>query len=399
MFVVIMEQQIYSALTSGTGVFDPLVDASGKYIYSLTNACGTFTSEVDVTVTQAPNAGSNNTALICVIDGIIDLSTFLSADAQSGGSWSPALTSGTGEFDPSMDTPGVYEYTVAATGPCSPDSKAQITVTVSDISAPVVVLTSPEFCQENNPIVSDLDSALTLTGTVNWYEDAALTILANPTDNLINGEDYYATQTNSDGCESSTSTTQVTAIINDIATPTLADANKEYCINDDPAPTINDLTLNITEHDTNNVVWYDDEVNGNVISSSTLLSNLTSYYAVLVDATTGCESSVRLEVTPDITSCGKLVLPDGFSPNGDNVNDTFDYNNLDILYPNFEIEIFNRYGNVVFKGNASSPRFDGKSNQSRSIGNGDLPVGVYYYIFKFNDNTNKPEQGRLYLSR
>ncbi len=387
------------AMASTTGVFDPLVDASGTYIYSLTNACGTFSSQVDVTVTQAPNAGSDNTALICVIDGVTDLFPLLGADAQSGGVWSPALTSGTGEFDPSIDASGVYTYTVAATGPCSPDSVAEITVTVSDTPAPVVVEVNPEFCLADNPTVLDLNSVLTLTGTVNWYEDAALTIVANLTDNLIDGEDYYATQTNSEGCESSTSSVQITAIINDISTPTLADANQEYCINDNPAPTISDLTLNITEHDTNSVVWYDAETGGNIISSSTELSNLTSYYAVLVDATTGCESSVRLEVTPDITSCGKLVLPDGFSPNNDGVNDTFDYNNLDILYPNFEIEIFNRYGNVVYKGNASTPRFNGKSNQSRSIVKGDLPVGVYYYIFKFNDNTNKPEQGHLYLSR
>ncbi|MFI1771827.1 gliding motility-associated C-terminal domain-containing protein, partial [Thalassobellus citreus] len=386
------------AMASTTGVFDPLVDPSGTYIYSLTNACGTFSSQIEVTVSQAPNAGVDDAITICVIDGLTDLFPLLGTAAQSGGVWSPALTSGTGEFDPSVDVSGIYTYTVAATVPCSPNAVAQITVTVDDISAPIVVEANPEFCLVDNPIVSDLSSALTLTGTVNWYEDASLTIVADLTDNLIDGEDYYATQTNSTGCESSTSI-QVTAIINDVATPTLEDLNKEYCINDNPAPTINDLTLNITERDTNNVVWYDAEMGGNIISSSTELSNLTSYYAVLVDATTGCESSIRLEVTPDITSCGKLDLPDGFSPNNDGVNDTFDYNNLDILYPNFEIEIFNRYGNVVYKGNASTPRFNGKSNQSRSIGNGDLPVGVYFYIFKFNDNTNKPEQGRLYLSR
>ena len=63
------------------------------------------------------------------------------------------------------------------------------------------------------------------------------------------------------------------------------------------------------------------------------------------------------------------------------------------------MEIYNRYGNIVYKGNANSPRFNGKSNQSGTIGKGDLPVGVYFYIFNFNDGINKPEQGRLYLSR
>ncbi|GGK12791.1 hypothetical protein GCM10007962_03930 [Yeosuana aromativorans] len=386
------------AMASGTGVFDPLVDASGTYTYTLTNACGTFTSNVDVTVTQAPNAGSDNAVSICVIDGNVDLATFLSADAQSGGTWSPVLASGTSMFDPTVDTSGIYTYTVTAVSPCSPDSSAQITVTVNDSSAPTIVDASPEFCMVDNPTVADLDATITASGTVTWYTDSTLATALSSTDALTDGEDYFATQTNSSGCESSQSV-QVDVTIHDTPTPTLSNSNLELCIND--SPTIMDLTLNISEYDSNqnNVVWYDSATNGSTVSSGTALVNAATYYAALYDATTGCESSIRLAVTPDLTSCGKIALPDGFSPNGDGVNDTFDYNNLDILYPNFEIEIFNRYGTVVYKGTASSPRFDGTSNQSGSLGNGKLPVGVYFYIFNYNDGQNKPKQGRLYLSR
>ena len=192
---------------------------------------------------------------------------------------------------------------------------------------------------------------------------------------------------------------QVNVTINDTPTPTLSDPTLTYCIND--GPTIDDLTLNIAEYDSllNNVIWYDAITGGNVISDTSALSNNTTYYGVLVDPVTGCESSIRLDVLPDLTDCEKVVFPDGFSPNGDGTNDTFDVDNLDVLYPNFEMEIYNRYGNIVYKGNASSPRFDGKSNQSGTLSKGDLPVGVYFYIFNFNDGTNKPEQGRLYLSR
>ncbi len=387
------------ALTSGTGVFDPLVDVQGTYTYTLTNACGTSTSEVVVSITQAPYAGADDSVSICVIDGVTDLFPLLGSGAQSGGTWSPALASGTANFDPSVDASGVYTYTVLATGFCTVDSSAQITVTVNDSSAPTLIDPNPGFCLIDNPTVSDLDSALTITGTIIWYEDAALTTVASATDTLVNGEDYYASQTNSSGCESSTSTSAITVTINDAPTPTLINSNQELCIND--GPTIAELSSNINESTSTqyNLVWYDSETGGSVISSSSILNNGVTYYAVLVDIATGCESSLRLAITPDLTACGKLVIPDGFSPNGDGVNDTFDIDNLEILYPNFEIEIFNRYGNVVYKGNANSPRFDGKSNQSGTLGNGDLPVGVYFYIFNFNDGINKPEEGRLYLSR
>ncbi|WP_409446049.1 gliding motility-associated C-terminal domain-containing protein [Mariniflexile rhizosphaerae] len=386
------------AMSSGTGVFDPLVDAPGTYTYTLTNACGTVSSDVIVSVTLAPNAGTDTTATICVIDGSTDLFPLLGTSAQSGGTWSPALASGTGIFDPSADVAGVYTYTVAAVSPCSPDSSAQITVTVNDSPQIVVLEPNPSFCLVDNPTVADLSASIRPTGTVSWYADATLSTPLSTSTALVNGEDYFATQTTASGCESSLSV-QINAIINNAPTPTLNDPSKEYCINDNP--TINDLSLNITEYDSNtaNVVWYDADVNGSMISDTSTLINLTTYYAALVDAATGCESNVRLAVTPDLTSCGELFLPDGFSPNGDGVNDTYEVDNLAILYPNFEIEIYNRYGNIVYKGKASTPRFDGKPNQSRTTFKGDLPVGMYYYIFNFNDGENKPKQGHLYLSR
>ena len=389
------------ALASGTGVFDPLVDlltGTTTYTYTLTNACGSTSSDVVVTVTLAPDAGTDNTIIACVIDGAVDLFTQLGGAPHTGGTWSPALTSGTGVFDPLLDADGVYTYTVTATSPCTTDSIAQVTVTSSDIVAPSIVDANPTFCLVDNPTVADLDASITATGTISWYTDATLAVQLSGTDVLIDGEDYFATQTNTSGCESSASVF-VTATVNNSPTPTLINPNMEYCINDDPS--INDLTLNISEYNAalNNIIWYDAATNGNIVSSSTLLTNNITYYAVIIDAVTGCESNVRLSITPNLLACGKLILPDGFSPNGDGVNETFNIDNLDILYPNFVMEIYNRYGNIVYKGNAATPHFNGKSNQSRTSGNGNLPVGVYYYIFNFNDGVNKAEQGRLYLSR
>jgi gliding motility-associated-like protein len=385
------------ALDSGTGVFDPLVDADGTYTYTLTNSCGTVSSDVVVTVSLNPDAGTSDSLSICLGDDPTDLFDLLGDTAQSGGVWFPTLNSGSGIFDPAIDAAGTYTYTVTAISPCTDDSSAEITVTVNDTPAVIVLDSDPEFCQENNPTVADLSISIRPSGTVNWYEDLALTQPLSDTDTLLNGEAYYATQTNSTGCESSIPV-QINVTINDNPTPTLKDASAEYCINDDP--TIHDLSLNITEHvaATNNVIWYDSATGGTAFSESDTLSDMT-YYAALYDASTGCESSVRLEVTPDVTACGKLILPDGFSPNGDGVNDTYEIDNLSLLHPNFEIEIYNRYGNMVYKGQANSPRFDGTSNQPGSVTKGDLPVGVYFYIFTFNDGENKPEQGRLYLSR
>ena len=114
----------------------------------------------------------------------------------------------------------------------------------------------------------------------------------------------------------------------------------------------------------------------------------------------GCESELRLEVTVSIIDCDPMVIvPDGFSPNGDGINDTFTIKNLKALYPNFTLEIYNRYGNVLYKGNRNIPDWDGSSNTGMRMGSSELPVGVYFYILNFNQNGKDAIQGRIYLSR
>ncbi|SDC29866.1 PKD domain-containing protein [Pedobacter soli] len=68
-----------------------------------------------------------------------------------------------------------------------------------------------------------------------------------------------------------------------------------------------------------------------------------------------------------------LTPPNTFTPNGDNVNDTWNIKYLE-SYPNATVEIFNRNGNRVFFSNGYKAPFDGNYQ------NGPLPVGVYYYI-------------------
>ncbi len=384
------------ALTSGSNIFDPTSDSSGTYTYTISNSCSTDSSEIVISVTQAPDAGSDANADLCLVNGIVDLTTYLGGTPDTNGTWLPALTSGTNDFDPTIDTAGIYIYTVAAIAPCTTDSTAQLTVTISDSPEPVIVEPTLTFCLSENPTVSDLDSAVSGV-SITWYEDDTSTTPLDPTDILLDGDDYYATQTTSSGCES-TLRSQVFVIINDAPTPTLALEGNEFCISD--SPILSEITINILEYDsnTNNIVWYDSDTDGSVLDGTTLLDHETIYYAALIDPSTGCESRFRLPVPADLTACGALVFPDGFSPNGDGVNDRYVVENLAFLHPSFIMEIYNRYGNLVYVGKTGTPLFDGTSNQSRLVTKGDLPVGVYFYVVNYNDGT-KSKQGRLYLSR
>ena len=146
------------------------------------------------------------------------------------------------------------------------------------------------------------------------------------------------------------------------------------------------------------VLIYDAPTNGNLISSTASLFANTTYYFAAQNTSTGCESSQRLAVTADLTGCDSVFIPEGFSPNGDGINDLFEMKNIDIIYPNYTIEIFNRNGSVVFKGNASIGPWNGQANQNR-LGGNTLPNGTYFYIINYNNGQKSSKQGKVYLNR
>ncbi|WP_295338745.1 gliding motility-associated C-terminal domain-containing protein [Flavobacterium sp.] len=183
--------------------------------------------------------------------------------------------------------------------------------------------------------------------------------------------------------------------VTQLGTPQLIQDGNLFC--EDDSPTIANLSGNLVGFPT--VIWYNASTGGTAYSASDLLVQGTTYYAALTTAS-GCEGSVRLEVTVDLTVCDDILIPDGYSPNNDGINDTFEIENLAIIYPNFKLEVYNRYGNLIYTGNRNTPNWDGTTTVSGlNLGNNILPNGVYFYILYFNDGVRKPIQGRVYLNR
>ena len=123
------------ALASGTGFFNPAVDTAGVYIYTVlgTAPCPNATATVTVTIIPKPIAGVSASLSICGNSAAQNLFPLLGNTAQLGGTWSPALASGTGFFNPALDLASVYTYTVLGTAPCV---NATATVTITKILPP-----------------------------------------------------------------------------------------------------------------------------------------------------------------------------------------------------------------------------------------------------------------------
>lgn len=98
-----------------------VVTAAGTYYVEVTDTIEACTSS-DTIVVQGnfpPSAGTYGSTTVCVTDDPFDLITILGGTPDANGTWSPALNSGTGIFDPSIDSGGTYTYTV--TNNCGTD--------------------------------------------------------------------------------------------------------------------------------------------------------------------------------------------------------------------------------------------------------------------------------------
>ena len=114
---------------------------------------------------------------------------------------------------------------------------------------------------------------------------------------------------------------------------------------------------------------------------------------------------VRLEVAPcyeiyqfqlTVENCPPEI-PEGFSPNDDSFNDWFNIQGLYDVFTSHELQIYNRYGNLIFMGDNEKPWY-GRTNRGLNNQGKRVPVGVYYYILNLRDPDYAPISGWVYVN-
>jgi gliding motility-associated-like protein len=100
------------------------------------------------------------------------------------------------------------------------------------------------------------------------------------------------------------------------------------------------------------------------------------------------------EVTVFVSGDAVVWVPNAFSPNQDGYNDLFTIIvRGEISF--YELNIFNRWGELVYTGNVGAPGWDGFYN------NKEQPMGTYVYTLRWSDNNGNDfsEQGHFMLVR
>ena len=97
--------------------------------------------------------------------------------------------------------------------------------------------------------------------------------------------------------------------------------------------------------------------------------------------------TLTLSISEDVI-VETCTIQKGISPNNDGRNDNFDLSGYNVS----KLEIFNRYGTIVYSKNNYEDEWYGQSDNGN-----ELPDGTYYFVIKFTDIETKT--GWIYINR
>ncbi len=110
----------------------------------------------------------------------------------------------------------------------------------------------------------------------------------------------------------------------------------------------------------------------------------TNYYVVVYDGN-GCVDTAMVTIT--VVNDYNLQISNTITPNNNGYNDTWYVGNIE-NYPDNEVTIFNRNGQVIYNKKGYLNDWDGTYNGSK------LPDGTYFYVIKF-DNSDVVFKGHV----
>jgi gliding motility-associated-like protein len=347
---------------------------TGDYILSVTENGCVGTESVTIFVSPLPTAPVitlNGSDVICEGE-----SALLQSSYNTGNQWNidGVVIDGSIGNAHSTSVGGLFTVTYTDEIGCSSTSTGQL-ITIKPTSPLTIASSADTLICGNNP------QPVVLTANPGFasYEWSTNEVGNSIT---INTEGtYIVTGTNQFGCETTASITFTTA------------PNFELDLNspiyfDDYNVTINggtDGSINLTVNPiaTYTYLWS----NGQTTED---LSNIPAgTYSVTVTNESGCieQGSVNVK-EPEA-----IKLPNTFSPNGDGFNDFYVIKGIQ-GYPDSQLDIFNRWGNLVYSKKGYTNDWNGLSNNGS-----ELPDGTYFIVVDLNMEGKENVKGSIDIKR
>ena len=329
-------------------------NTAGTYTATASNSCGSASTSVQVTALAALQATIDGPAALCA--GQI---ATLTATGDGAYAWSTGATTNTTEAQ------GPGTYAVVVTNTCG-DATASLTIAPGVSLSPVIVADATSGCAplctvfslEELPAACDLVWDLGAMGTVNGVTANACFPVGTHAVSVV-----AAPQQPGAYCMgASAQSVQVVAW----PSPEPVATADRYLVSDD------DPVVHLWDDGSGATSWSWDIGDGYVLTTGSAvdveLHNIGCYTVELTAQNVhGC--SARSTTTVCADGLEGVYLPNAFTPNGDGVNDDFHVvTNVRVL-ADYELAVFDRWGQVLFSSRDQSTGWNAEG----------IPIGVYVW--------------------
>lgn len=371
------------------GDFIPDQVGAHTLTYTVENGvCGDKSTDLEIVVVGPPNPGQPvEDIAICIADEPVDLLSFLEG-ADLGGTWTDAdgnVVSDT--FNPTQ--PGTVEFTYTVSNdPCGPASST-VVLAIEDMPDAGISTGMATYCPGDTVYLNDLILGGDPSGM--WTD-----VNGGASDSIFSA-DASGIQTYLyivEGVACAADTAEATVEVVTAASPgTAPEGLVQACPGD---PVIGLFGLLIDADPGGKWTRADGSSMPNGLFKPETLGTFTFTYTVTDTLCGEFSAELLIEVTEETCLVTDLMVPEGFSPNGDGIGDYWIIRGLD-AYPKNRVIVFNRWGNEVFGATPYHNDWDGRAKSG--LNNTEiLPVGTYWYILELGDG-NEPKTGFIYLNR
>lgn len=381
---------------SASGSFDPSTASVGNntYTYTVGSSTCSATETTSITVVQfVPAVITGTVGPNCIYDALTNLQTLTQFP---GGTWTGAGVS-SDTFTPASAGAGTHVLTYS-TNP-SPLLYCGSTATMEVVVNPKPEANAiPNITQGCNPVTINYSSTTVNTGTMVWdFGDGNTATGLSVTHTYTVPGTYTATITYTDNVGCKDTSTATSAI----------DVYPMPVASFDPSLTETTVVDGQVEFTNTSTVLADNTYNWDIgglysstnINESYLFANSGDYTVTLIATTNhGCvdDTSIVIFVKPDVV----LYVPNAFTPgNGDGLNDVFQIflPPTGVDYSTFQLYIFDRWGEMIYKTNDVNLFWNGRKNNSGPI----LKQDAYVYKIYFKDELGKQYQklGHVFLMK
>jgi gliding motility-associated-like protein len=374
------------------------VNTPGNYRVTVTNANGCSATSAITVVTVGDNIPP-----VIVTPANITLNLTAGCSVSNLNLGTPVVTDNCAISYVSNNAPYTFQIGTTVVTWTALDASGNVTtanqtITIVDTIAPVITVPATVTVAANN----GCDATGVFIGDATATDNCTTTTITNDAPAVFPLGTTVVTWIATDASGNADTLTQ-SVVVEDLTAPIIAANNQTVTLDLTGNVLIDTAAINATAYDNcgvASIVYSQYAFNCSEAGENTITitvtdnsGNVTSQQIIVTVLHSGVDEDFDGidDACDDQIDTLAVVIPSGFSPNSDNINDYFQVLGLE-SYSSITLEVFNRYGNQVYE----SANYANQWNGTLLDTGEPLPDATYYYVLTLDGKIFK---GYVYINR